>query len=161
MRFIMILAFILLSGPASAQALWQEAARLNLAINSSMRYASDQEAWGAEDYWASPKESAQVGRGDCEDFAIAKFFAAKASGLKARLAYGRLGGQGHMVAIVWDGQRWLVLDCTTDAIIPLDGHPTFQALYSFDERDLWTSDGRVFAGKAASLGKWQAVLAKI
>lgn len=41
---------------------------------------SDRVVWGEEDYWATPKELILQGRGDCEDFAIAKYFALKTLG---------------------------------------------------------------------------------
>lgn len=37
-------------------------------------YGSDLKIWGNEDYWATPIELLSKGRGDCEDYAIAKFF---------------------------------------------------------------------------------------
>lgn len=42
---------------------------------------SDWVVWGEEDYWATPKELMKQGRGDCEDFAIAKYFALKTLGI--------------------------------------------------------------------------------
>lgn len=36
--------------------------------------------WGIEDYWATPQEFIEHGKGDCEDFAIAKYFALKELG---------------------------------------------------------------------------------
>lgn len=37
-------------------------------------YQSDQQCWGKSDYWATPIEMLGVGKADCEDYAIAKFF---------------------------------------------------------------------------------------
>lgn len=37
-------------------------------------YGSDAKIWGNQDYWATPIELLSKGRGDCEDYAIAKFF---------------------------------------------------------------------------------------
>ena len=37
-------------------------------------YQSDQQCWGKSDYWATPVEMLGVGKADCEDYAIAKFF---------------------------------------------------------------------------------------
>lgn len=36
-------------------------------------YAEDQEVWGVNDYWATPEEFFARQKGDCEDFAIAKY----------------------------------------------------------------------------------------
>lgn len=37
-------------------------------------YQSDKVCWGKSDYWATPSEMLGVGKADCEDYAIAKFF---------------------------------------------------------------------------------------
>lgn len=37
-------------------------------------YESDRTCWGKSDYWATPVEMLGVGKADCEDYAIAKFF---------------------------------------------------------------------------------------
>lgn len=37
-------------------------------------YQNDKVCWGVSDYWATPSEMLGVGKADCEDYAIAKFF---------------------------------------------------------------------------------------
>ncbi len=58
-------------------ALTQAPPRLQLAavnrLINGWRYESDQAAYGVVDYWATPAEFKAAG-GDCEDFAIAKYF---------------------------------------------------------------------------------------
>ena len=39
-----------------------------------IRYVSDLEHWGVEDFWATPAELLASNGGDCEDYAIAKYF---------------------------------------------------------------------------------------
>ena len=75
--------------------------------NQRLAYVEDIDNWGQVDYWASPLESLGKGAGDCEDYAIAKYFALLAAGVprpNLRLAYMRvlMGGTGdtwrsHMV----------------------------------------------------------------
>jgi len=55
---------------------------VNHFFNSRIRYASDIEVWGVKDYWATPLEFLCRNAGDCEDFAIAKFFTLKEIGVK-------------------------------------------------------------------------------
>ena len=45
---------------------------VNAYVNHQIKYTSDEIAFGAVDYWASPAESLK-GQGDCEDYAIAKY----------------------------------------------------------------------------------------
>jgi len=37
-------------------------------------YVADSKHWGREDYWATPFELLTSGGGDCEDFALTKYF---------------------------------------------------------------------------------------
>jgi predicted transglutaminase-like cysteine proteinase len=52
---------------------------VNSWVNRTIRYTEDANAFGQRDYWASPKVSLK-GRGDCEDYAIAKYASLKALG---------------------------------------------------------------------------------
>lgn len=55
---------------------------VNRTVNSAMAYRSDKAVWGVGDYWANPVEMARKGAGDCEDFAIAKYWALRGLGLE-------------------------------------------------------------------------------
>jgi predicted transglutaminase-like cysteine proteinase len=48
--------------------------RVNDFFNRRIRFGEDQAIWGQSDYWATPMETLGRGAGDCEDFAIAKYF---------------------------------------------------------------------------------------
>jgi len=43
---------------------------------------TDQAIWGKEDFWATPDEFLAKGAGDCEDFAICKYYALRKLGFK-------------------------------------------------------------------------------
>jgi predicted transglutaminase-like cysteine proteinase len=49
------------------------AGHVNMLLNG-LRYASDMQTSGEEDHWDTPLEFLTRGSGDCEDFAIAKYF---------------------------------------------------------------------------------------
>jgi len=53
---------------------------VNRAVNRNLVYRSDKEAWGVDDYWASPEEIIRVGAGDCEDFATTKLWLLRSAG---------------------------------------------------------------------------------
>ena len=57
----------------------QQLELINSWVNRTIRYAEDANAFGARDFWASPAASLK-GRGDCEDYAIAKYASLKALG---------------------------------------------------------------------------------
>lgn len=54
---------------------------VNEFVNRNLRYASDMQVYGVADHWASLREVLENGRGDCEDFAIAKLWMLAALGV--------------------------------------------------------------------------------
>lgn len=54
---------------------------VNTAVNKAMRYRADASLWGVGDYWADPTEIAKKGAGDCEDFALTKFWLLRELGI--------------------------------------------------------------------------------
>jgi predicted transglutaminase-like cysteine proteinase len=88
---------------------------INRAINLAIRPMSDLAQWGVIDRWSAPLVTLTTGRGDCEDYAIAKYVALIEAGVAAqdlRLIIVRdraLGGEHAVVATRLDG-RWIILD---------------------------------------------------
>lgn len=69
---------------------------------NKISYKSDKKNWKQDDYWATPSEFINVGAGDCEDYAIAKYFTLQKLGVKEeklKLIYARLvkTNQAHIV----------------------------------------------------------------
>jgi predicted transglutaminase-like cysteine proteinase len=54
---------------------------MNVFFNRQILFRTDQDNWGAVDYWSSPLEFLNRGQGDCEDYAIAKYFSLIAMGV--------------------------------------------------------------------------------
>ena len=50
-------------------------------------YKTDDVAFNVKDYWQTPKEFESNGFGDCEDFAIAKFFKLKELNITSNIVY--------------------------------------------------------------------------
>ncbi|PIF04926.1 MAG: transglutaminase [Arcobacter sp.] len=48
---------------------------------NQITYKKDSSHWKKKDYWASPLELLATGAGDCEDYAIAKYFALRTLGI--------------------------------------------------------------------------------
>ena len=57
--------------------------QVNSFVNRAIRYDTDSRIWGANEYWATPAEALIRGQGDCEDYAIAKFFTLTRMGVAA------------------------------------------------------------------------------
>ncbi len=70
------------------------------------------------DFWSTPDEFEYNGGGDCEDFAIFKFYT---FALPRYIAVGTLkeNNSGHAVLTVYSGEHkdWVVLDSMTDRIL--------------------------------------------
>jgi predicted transglutaminase-like cysteine proteinase len=121
--------------------------RLHLAnqfANRRIRFVSDSDHWHKSDYWATPLESLGTQGGDCEDFAIFKYFTLKAMGVdesKMRLIYVRalLINEPHMVLIYFDNPRAmpLVLDNLKTKILPANQRRDLKPVYSFNGQGLW------------------------
>jgi predicted transglutaminase-like cysteine proteinase len=88
---------------------------VNRAVNLAIRPMSDLAQWGVPDRWSAPLETFTTGRGDCEDYAIAKYVALREVGVAEddlRLVIVRdlgLGEDHAVVAARLDG-KWIVLD---------------------------------------------------
>lgn len=57
---------------------------INVEVNQRIAYAADPESAPGADVWSTPCETLARGTGDCEDFAITKFFLLLASGSPPR-----------------------------------------------------------------------------
>jgi predicted transglutaminase-like cysteine proteinase len=93
----------------------------NRLINSAIRYMSDLAQHAAMDVWSAPLASLGSGRGDCEDYAIAKYVVLREAGvpeqdLRILLVRDRKVREDHAVLTVRNGGTWTVLDNRTSAL---------------------------------------------
>ncbi len=167
---------------ARAQALLQEIAEaagqddesrlkaINTFFNRQILYRDDRETWGVLDYWASPLETLAKGQGDCEDYAIGKYFSLIAAGIpsvKMRMVYVRaqLGAtiQAHMVLAYYPepNAEPLILDNLVTEIRPASRRPDLVPVFSFNAEGLWQGVSGSNAGDpSARLSRWRDVFAK-
>ena len=71
--------------------------RVNDFFNRRIAFDDDMSIWGQNDYWATPSELIGQGRGDCEDFSIAKYYSLIDLGVpvtKLRLVYVKAAQNG-------------------------------------------------------------------
>jgi predicted transglutaminase-like cysteine proteinase len=95
---------------------------INRAINLAIRPASDFAQHGQVDVWTSPLATFATGRGDCEDYAIAKFVALRLAGiapddLRIVVMHDTIHGEDHAVAAARLDGRWLTLDNNRMAMV--------------------------------------------
>jgi hypothetical protein len=135
----------------------QRVRQVNAAFNA-YTYRTDQDQDGVEDHWATPFELIERGAGDCEDFAIAKYFMLLESGVdpaRVKLAFvyyraqppagepslitaGPLRSSGplrsHVVTLYWphEGGEPLVLDLIPE-VMTLAQRTDLQVVFDFDD----------------------------
>lgn len=138
------------------------------AFFSRIGNATDREVWGRKDYWASPEELLQAGRGDCEDLAIAKYYTLRLLGIPERdlrLVYGkrleRESGriEPHMVLLYQgDPREPLVMDNQSAAVDPLAARTDLVPEYGFNGQGLWvyrSGVGVEWVGESTVLTAWR------
>lgn len=145
--------------------------RANDFFNRHIIFDDDMAIWSQSDYWATPIETIGRGRGDCEDFAIAKYFSLLNLGVpmnKLRLVYVRAlqngpGGQtqqAHMVLAYYATPNGdpLVLDNLNTEIRPASKRPDLSPIFSFNSAGLWQGTGN--QSSKSNLSRWQDLLAR-
>jgi predicted transglutaminase-like cysteine proteinase len=105
-------------------------------------YRKDKDTWGQTDYWTSPQELLSRGQGDCEDYALAKYFTLRALGYAADqlliLTYRDLKiNAGHTVLMVREGNKWVVLDNRRRLLMPLAYYAFNKPIYLLNESNAW------------------------
>ena len=142
---------------------WQMINRVNQFFNQ-IHYVSDSNLWGESDYWATPTEFLRSNAGDCEDFAIAKYYTLKAMGVdesKMRLTHVIINstGEAHMILLVQErgSNALLALDNRSNKIMPFTAHHDLSPTYSFNASDLWITESKtemIKVGKATQIKLW-------
>lgn len=189
-----LLAIAMPAGPANADALRTDAGERRLqhwrqlmnekrtapereqlaAVNdffNGARFVDDRDLWQVADHWATPDEFLLRDAGDCEDFAIAKYFTLKAMGVaphKLRITYVRVETlqQAHMVLAYYPDplSAPLILDNLNRRILPATERLDLRPIYSFNAETLWLARSRheqQRAGHPGQLQRWREMLARL
>jgi predicted transglutaminase-like cysteine proteinase len=88
---------------------------INRAVNMAIEPVSDMVQWGVPDRWSAPLETFTTLKGDCEDYAIAKYVALTEAGIAAEdvklmIVRNTAANEDHAVtAVALDG-TWIILD---------------------------------------------------
>ncbi|MEZ1320740.1 transglutaminase-like cysteine peptidase [Pseudomonas fluorescens] len=143
---------------------------VNLFFNKQVRYVEDIDLWHEVDYWETPIEALWKGAGDCEDYAIAKYFSLRHLGVssdKLRITYVKALRQNraHMVLTYYatPDAMPLVLDSLIDPIQPASQRTDLLPVYSFNAEGLYLpgAKGNKKVGDTKRLSRWQDVLKKM
>lgn len=138
---------------------------------NQLRFTSDEEQWGKEDYWATPIEFLAGNAGDCEDFSVAKYFSLRELGVpleKLSLTYVKALklNQAHMVVTYYatpDAEP-LVLDNLVPDIRAAGRRKDLLPVYSFNGESLWLAKERGrgrLVGDSSRLSLWTDLIERM
>ena len=137
------------------------------AFVNAVPFFEDQQHWGQLDYWATPAETYGSHGGDCEDFAIAKYFLLKELGVpveRLRITYVRAIklNQPHMVLAYYasPGSEPLILDNLERGIRPASARTDLVPVFSFNDEDVVIIQGNR-KGSSSQIRAWQGLIDRL
>jgi predicted transglutaminase-like cysteine proteinase len=143
---------------------------VNRFFNQQLSFQDDTRIWRQTDYWATPEESLIKGAGDCEDYALAKYFSLRQLGIpseKLRITYVKAltQNQAHMVLTFYStpAAEPLVLDNLIGDIRPASQRKDLLPVYAFNAEGLYLpgANGGKRSSDSKKLSRWQDVLKKM
>jgi predicted transglutaminase-like cysteine proteinase len=130
-----------------------------------LHFVDDIKLWGDKNYWATPIEFIGANGGDCEDFAIAKYFTLLELGIadqkmRIMMVKALTLNQYHMVVAYYKTPSSVpeILDNVDGKIKPASQRNDLVPIYSFNGKQLWLNKVKgqgVLAGSSARLNQWK------
>lgn len=124
-------------------------------INARVRFIDDRLQFGVADRWMTASETLARGRGDCEDFALAKRAMLRAAGVPDKDLYlvvlkDLTRRADHAVLVVRAAGRFLVLDNGTNRIVDSSDVQDYKPVLTFTATSTYTHGYRREVAPAAS-----------
>ncbi len=116
---------------------------VNRYVNARVQFVDDSRQYGRPDLWAAASDTLRRGRGDCEDYAIAKLQMLRAAGVADRdmylvIAKDLVRRADHALLVVRSGGHMLVLDNGTNRILDADDISDYRPVLTFSANGAWT-----------------------
>lgn len=116
---------------------------INRYVNARVAFVDDSRQYGVSDLWTAAAETLRRGRGDCEDYAIAKLQLLRRAGFADKDLYlvilrDALRRADHAVLVVRAEGRMLVLDNGTDRLVDSYELPDYRPIFTFSGNRVWT-----------------------
>lgn len=116
---------------------------VNRFVNRRVAFINDIQQYGVSDRWMPAAETLRRGRGDCEDFAIAKLQLLRHAGFADKDLYlvilrDTARRADHAVLVVRAEGRLLVLDNGTARIVDSEMIADYRPIFSFSGNKAWT-----------------------
>lgn len=121
---------------------------VNWYVNGRVQFEDDVRHFGRADVWSSANDTLRSGRGDCEDYAIAKMQMLRAAGFPDRDLYlvvlrDLVRRADHAVLVARAAGRMVVLDNGTDELVDTDKVSDYRPILTFASYGEWTHGYRV------------------
>lgn len=120
-----------------------KAEAVNRYVNARVAFVDDRRQYGRADLWSAASDTLRRGRGDCEDYAVAKMHMLRAAGIPAKDIYFVLVRDlvrmaDHAVLVVRADGRNLMLDNSTDSVLDADEVRDYRPVFTFASTGTWT-----------------------
>jgi len=116
---------------------------VNRYVNAHIRFTSDSIQFGTADRWMSGGDTLRIGKGDCEDYAIAKLQMLRQAGFAEKNLYlvilrDLARSADHAVLVVRAEGRMLVLDNGSNRIVDSATIADYRPILTFSGNQAWT-----------------------
>lgn len=141
---------------------------VNSFVNARVAFTNDIRQFGVADRWSNANETLARGRGDCEDYALAKLAMLRRAGIADRDLYFVVlkdvaRRADHAVLVVRSGGRFLVLDNGTDRLVDSAALRDYRPVLTFTQGQRFTHGYRramtvpvVLASNTIGERRWSA-----
>lgn len=121
---------------------------VNWYVNRRVHFVDDYVQWHRADVWSAASETLSRGKGDCEDFAIAKLAMARRAGFSDKDLYlvilrDTVRRADHAVLVVRAGGHMYVLDNGTDELLDSEAVADYRPILTFASGATFTHGYRV------------------
>jgi predicted transglutaminase-like cysteine proteinase len=121
---------------------------VNWYVNKRVRFVDDSVQYGRADVWSAASDTLARGRGDCEDFAIAKLQMLRRAGISDRDLYlvivkDLVRRADHAILVVRAAGHMYVLDNGSDRLLDSESISDYRPVLTFAATGSWTHGYRV------------------
>jgi predicted transglutaminase-like cysteine proteinase len=121
---------------------------VNRYVNRRVQFVDDQRRFGRADVWTSADQTLISGKGDCEDYAIAKLQLLRRAGFSDRDLYlvivkDLISRADHAVLVVRAAGGMHVLDNGTESLLDSESMRDYRPILTFAANGTWTHGYRI------------------
>jgi len=121
---------------------------VNWYVNKRVHFVDDSVRWGRADVWSAANQTLNAGKGDCEDYAIAKLAMLRRAGIADKDLYlvilkDTVRRADHAVLVVRAAGHMYLLDNGTDEVLDTETVHDYRPIFTFASNATFTHGYRV------------------